>query len=43
MESVTQVKILDEIVFISLHANAIGKGMNPSSQLWVNSRTVLFL
>ena len=28
MESVTPVQILDAIVFVSLHANAFGKGMN---------------
>ena len=30
MESVTQVQILEEIVCISLCANALWKGMNPS-------------
>ena len=30
MELVIQVQILDEAVDVSLHANALGKGMNPS-------------
>ena len=30
MEFATQVQILDKAVCISLHANALGKGMNPS-------------
>ena len=36
------VQILDKAVCVSLHANALGKGINPFlflSQLWVNSRT----
>ena len=30
MKLVNQVQILDEAVCVSLHANAIEKGMNPS-------------
>ena len=30
MELATQVHILDEAIGISLHANAFGKGINPS-------------
>ena len=30
MKSVTQDQILDVVVFISLHADTIGKGLNPS-------------
>ena len=30
MELVTKVQILDEIVYVSLHANDIEKGMNPA-------------
>ena len=30
MESMTRVQILDEAVCISLQANALGKGINPS-------------
>ena len=30
MESETQVQILDDADCISLHANVLGKGMNPS-------------
>ena len=42
MESETQVQILDKSVFISLHANALGKSMNPSvvCQLWINNQYV---
>ena len=39
MESTTRVQHLDEAICISLHANALGKIMNPPglSQLWVKS------
>ena len=30
MDSMSRVQNLDETVGISLHANALGKGMNPS-------------
>ena len=30
MELETQVKIMDEAVFISLHVNTLGKDMSPS-------------
>ena len=30
MESVIQVQILDKAVWISLHTDSLGKGMNPS-------------
>ena len=30
MDSLKQVQILVEAVYISLHANALAKGMNPS-------------
>ena len=30
MDIATQVQILDMVVGISLHANTLGKGMNPS-------------
>ena len=30
MDPVKQVQILDEAISISLHTNALGKGMNPN-------------
>ena len=29
MESASQIQILDDAIYISLHANALRKGMNP--------------
>ena len=39
MNSVSQDQILDKAIFISLCADALGKGMNPSFpfQQWVNN------
>ena len=40
MESVNQVQILDEAICVSLHANAVGKGINPSGLLLAIDKTV---
>ena len=39
MELVTQVHILDNGVCVSLCANDLVEGMNPSVLLWVNNMT----
>ena len=38
MELTTRVQILDKAICISLCANTLRKGMNPSLQLWINNK-----
>ena len=38
MDTATRVQILDEVVCISHSANTLGKDMQCSFQIWVNSR-----
>ena len=38
LESVTRVQILDKTVCVSYNANVLGKGINSSFHLWVESR-----
>ena len=30
MDTVTRVQILEQVIYISLNANTLGKGMNPT-------------